>query len=640
MPHPRGKAAGRAATRITAIVRGGTARADLREARSAAVAIQARARGQAVRTMCAQRARHALVIQRVERGRIARKVVNAREGALHARAYHLIAELLAVQEGPSSAPRIAHHYLCNDFVDEVEMSNFKGAVRGVREYLQTAMVRKPPMVKEVRVPLWVVRSSIGKTGKVETTLEREVRYAQHDGDVRVEYKVRHGAQPSLDRICWRRTAQRQPALAGPDLEDVQSPRPASSHLFESFSKLDVDGSGHLSIAEIVSASNLVGLSFDRNELTRQLLMADHDRDGTFELHELRAILKKDRALERSGIENHERPIIFDVLPLVARSFDAHQAVDNCIKAAVAREEKNARSMRRAREAAARRALQKPGMLAVKQAAKGAKWRFAAQAASARQAANFESSSRRDGRRLKAVARKAGGGAHSLDGDESSEQRIIDASTTELATLLERCEHLTANSTLVEDECLGEMQAALDLACAEWAVQRERVSPERLRQRAAQQRRQRQQRNQQSQRTPPSRRFDDDMGDGARHRSSQLLPSLAAAGSTRIVDQLHKQLGAEATLGPGEVTIPRSKSMPAVARASRSPSHRALPSNAVLSGPAYGRGLPPISSATGLHAALPAQASNALGGASSLPRVPSHAPLSQRLASYQPTGRPG
>ena len=87
------------------------------------------------------------------------------------------------------------------------------------------------------------------------------------------------------------------------------------HLRSCFAKLDGSGRGHLSIREIASATSLVGLRFNERELHQDLLTQDADGDGTFELHELDTVLRRNQRLQRSDLVSHtDQPFIFDVLP--------------------------------------------------------------------------------------------------------------------------------------------------------------------------------------------------------------------------------------------------------------------------------------------------------------------------------------
>jgi hypothetical protein len=108
-------------------------------------------------------------------------------------------------------------------------------------------------------------------------------------------------------------------------------RSSISALRDSFTALDKDHSGHLCVEEILSASNLIGLTFDKHELARDLLLADADADGAFEVHEFDKLLRQQLQMAEAGIEENDRPLVLQILPLVARSNDAHHTVHRCME---------------------------------------------------------------------------------------------------------------------------------------------------------------------------------------------------------------------------------------------------------------------------------------------------------------------
>jgi hypothetical protein len=83
---------------------------------------------------------------------------------------------------------------------------------------------------------------------------------------------------------------------------------------------------------------LVGISLSKAQVTEQLEGLKTDKDGNFELSELDSVLRRDAVLQEEGIE-YERPIILDLLPLVARTFDAHATVAAALKEARERDYK-------------------------------------------------------------------------------------------------------------------------------------------------------------------------------------------------------------------------------------------------------------------------------------------------------------
>lgn len=319
----------------------------------------------------------AVTIQSAERGRVSRAKArdNARwrkEDPQHAEALKLVTELICIDEGPKTAPKIARSLIAMDFLDEVELGipGTKHMTRGAKEYLNAATVRSYPRIEAETVPLWATRT-VQAGVHMETSVEREV-LLPGGKPARIEYIVRHGRhQRHVDnRITHRRvTAARALHVAQLDEDGVESPPKNSvNKLRESFAKLDADGSGHLSLGEIISASSLVGLRFKADELQQQLLAGDNDGDGTFELHELDAILRKDRVLESLAVERSNRPLIFDVLPIVARTFDAHSVVESCLQAAAERDRAIIADQRKMRVAASRSLTDRTDMHTVKQTA--------------------------------------------------------------------------------------------------------------------------------------------------------------------------------------------------------------------------------------------------------------------------------
>ena len=86
-------------------------------------------------------------------------------------------------------------------------------------------------------------------------------------------------------------------------------------------------------------------------MEKQLDGIHTDKKGGFELSELDFLLKRDQTMKDEGIE-YARPIIFDLLPLVAKTVDAHSTVSQCLDLARERDAKIERdhvlAMRRVR----------------------------------------------------------------------------------------------------------------------------------------------------------------------------------------------------------------------------------------------------------------------------------------------------
>jgi hypothetical protein len=372
--------------------------------------------------------------------------------------------MLAVSEGPSTAPKIAADFLSSDFHDDFDLGvpGSRFVSKGVKAYLHNAMGRQHPQVVEELVPLWATRTQLGK-GCMETSVERDVLIVG-ERVVRVEYLVRHAQQLSgQDRVCRRRTtvvgAAKQTSgrpsreAANDETRDASTKR-KGPQLRDSFAKLDADGSGHLSIAEIINAASLVGLRFDEHDLQKQLLTQDHDGDGTFELDELDSVLKKDQLLETIGLERFDRPLLFDVLPLIARTFDAHAAVETCMKSAEEREHAILLEARRGRASAARELARSSNVTAVKKAARHAALRPAQRRLRPRPLVEAE-----------------------VPAELQVARRAATQSTVELAQMVESFEEQVAlaSEAQTQDLQLDCVAAALDEACVAANSQRAKLA---------------------------------------------------------------------------------------------------------------------------------------------------------------------
>ena len=373
---------------IEAHARGAHARHGLHEAQTAAKSIEAHARGFRCRREYNKQVKCARSIQARIRGNQLRRralgFARGEEDPLHVNAVVLVRKMLEMPEDAARAPKIASNYLTTDFIDVIDLGpGSRNRTNGVKAYLQDAQGRSPLKIVDVLVYPWVTRSAVVGSS-TETTVEREVMITG-ERHLRIEYTVRHGKFVHDDRICQRRTMiideegneshafheEVGGTSAAGAAASSSSPFPGrqkKNALRDSFAKLDADGSGHLSIDEIIRAANLVNVRFDKPDLEKQLLAGDSDGDGTFELHELDSILRKDRILQNTGMERSlSRPLVFEVLPLVARSFDAHFAVEDCLAKAAEREKEIVAEQRRERARATRELTESPDIVAVKRA---------------------------------------------------------------------------------------------------------------------------------------------------------------------------------------------------------------------------------------------------------------------------------
>ena len=223
----------------------------------------------------------------------------------------------------------AAELMTTDFMDELKMHGQKTTTKGIAGYLAKAGTKQHPRITEIYMkPLVVgIQSSehahvitvmcevlLGEALNMKMTFEVLIRIA--DGQAHVSRRL-------AEDLGWEATAPTAKA-------------DAHSGLQSSFAALDVDSSGHLSIDGIVNASKLVGLRFKKEQLARELLLEEathHSSEGAFELSNFRAVVKQQRVLAEAGIEQFDRPFVFDVLPLVARTFEAHSTVEQCLREA-------------------------------------------------------------------------------------------------------------------------------------------------------------------------------------------------------------------------------------------------------------------------------------------------------------------
>lgn len=454
-----------AASRIIAAHRGREARAFFSEARGAESRIAADARGKFARTMLGDAKFSACILEAYGRGYLARKYFSAQKKvAINLQRYYrgregrkiaaekgwyrdeqrkydaalaVVQYLLSKPEGPATAPAIADKILSEDFVDTIDLGPGRRETRkGAKDFLSNAMMNpEAPQPESVLVALWATGSKYVGDHEV-TRVEREVLL--HGQHLRVEYTVRH--RVGGHRICNRRTTLVD-KLEDKSLEDddeyapnVPVVRPPT--LREGLAKLDEDGSGSLSVDEIVSATSLVGLHLEPEELQQQLAVGT----GVFRIHELDTVLNKDKRLQKIGLSPSTRPLLFEVLPLVATTYDAHKTVSACISRAKEREEELAREARELVSAALRPS--------------------AAMAEVRRAARDISSDERRRGIEL----------PKAVDQMNSAVQR----SASKLAHLIDEFELLA--SVEGASATVNTMYEALDAACIEWSQQRKKLKP--------------------------------------------------------------------------------------------------------------------------------------------------------------------
>ena len=429
-----------AACRLAAHWKGRIARKRLAKEQSAATVIEAHSRRHYKHKIFQSKMCVAITVQSMHRGNVARRIASEKawyrnEQRQNKAAFELVESMIAQHEGPTTAPLIARSFLSEDFVDVVDLPGSKATRHGTKEYLSHALASPPPPEEQVMVPLWFTSSMYSGIHEINC-LEREVLVAEQH--LRVEYRVRHLPRkvggPTEAQICRRRTS-----LAANMQDDEQEGKPIHvATLRDEFAKLDTDGSGSLSVDHIVHATALVGLRMEARELRQQLAVGK----DAFELSELDAVLKEDRRLEKIGVQRSNRPLLFDVLPLVASTFKMHKTVAQCIDSAVEREASLAREqeVREVRAAETRQFKASMNMAEVRHA-------------------------------VQTLGPVANDGEPATAGNVRS---ATDRSTEELANLVDEIELLASIEGMSQN--VMNLYEGLDLACAECIQQRKKLRP--------------------------------------------------------------------------------------------------------------------------------------------------------------------
>ena len=298
------------------------------ERHDSATLIQSHVRGKRARKGFDKSRNAARRIQRVHRSNKDKRDRANRVLPEEATAIELVERFLKMEgDFDQRIQAAAAEFMTPDFVDELKMHGQKTTTKGIAGYLAKAGTKQHPRITEIFMkPLVVgIQSSehahvvtvmcevlLGEALNMKMTFEVLIRIA--DGQAHVSRRL-------AEDLGWDATMSTAKA-------------DAHSGLHSSFAALD--SSGHLSIDGIVNASKLVGLRFKKEQLARELLLEEamhHSSEGAFELSEFRAVVKQQRVLAEAGIEPFDRPFVFDVLPLVARTFEAHSTVEQCLREA-------------------------------------------------------------------------------------------------------------------------------------------------------------------------------------------------------------------------------------------------------------------------------------------------------------------
>ena len=244
----------------------------------------------------------------------------------HLAALRLVNSLLAgrlrdVVENPTQ-------YFTFGFVDEVRLPG-KGnhyTTSGIAEFgLRLRKFGLPPPATCVYVPPRVTRATEPNpaSGLPTHTVVIEYQACAELTDVRVEHTVQVpvGGSEGASRIARRLTVPLEPLSGGasPVPSEWMSPSPSPAMASHS----------DLSIGQIASAYELIGVHVSRCDLKTKL---GAQESGGVSLHEMNATVRRQDALESAGVDQStNRNPLFDLFPLMSRSFDAHHTVECALR---------------------------------------------------------------------------------------------------------------------------------------------------------------------------------------------------------------------------------------------------------------------------------------------------------------------
>lgn len=314
-----------------------------KRARSATI-VQARARCLLCRRDFQRQRDAAVVIQlalRKKRMRLAwaeAAVALADDDPDHVAAVQFVTFFLAMKESPLTAKALAANYFTPGFVDERHLPEGLAITKGTPQYLSgirlipprqdTTLVYVPP-----RVALFQDTKAREKSASILVEYEACLGGSS---DVRFEFTlVNYKGETRMSK-------RRMVVLEPPDVEMSTGKHdtvasPLEDKLRTSFTTLDVDCSGSLSLREVATATELVGLHFSKQDLAQQLRLDPETvtDESLLDLQAFNRAVRKDRALEvEAGLQPSDiahRPLLLDVLPLVSRSLAAHQVVEGCLR---------------------------------------------------------------------------------------------------------------------------------------------------------------------------------------------------------------------------------------------------------------------------------------------------------------------
>ena len=289
----------------------------------ALVRIQTSARGRLARKAYKKKKAAAVTIQRADRRRALKHDDANKVGTLNV---IVIKNLIRKLESGNQTQ--FRNHLADDFDYERQMGGHAVRSRSLVEFLNSPFGKRPlPKPSKVYTPLQPLGNEM---------VIREVRYALTD--VKEAFTIRRFSSGRPPLVCRHSTIQLdEPPEPPPDAEAgaaghqrlseaARQDLTSLASLRRSFSVLDVDGSGHLSLDELRRAMRTCGLTMSERELKEQLHGLPIDASGGFELTSLDTVLRQDAVLVASGID-YARPVIFEMLIAIALIAIALIAID-------------------------------------------------------------------------------------------------------------------------------------------------------------------------------------------------------------------------------------------------------------------------------------------------------------------------
>ena len=254
-----------AAHSISRFARGYNARAHYKRVRRMAIRLQAKARTMKERKAFKVKKLSAVTIQRHHHKRVARDP-RTRNHADVRLVYQLIQ---ALQDGNMSVFRTC---VTDDFVFDRAVRGHQLLLNSLAEFLRSPLSRrKQPRPSKVFADLHVIPTGIDN--KHTSVVVREVKLATIE--VHEHFTVTRTGRSKRPCVeCHRVTLRDDKGGGSQHLLPRRREPLQCAQLRESFSFLDVDQSGSLSVDEVVAATRLIGLPFNKHDV-RDRATQDH-----------------------------------------------------------------------------------------------------------------------------------------------------------------------------------------------------------------------------------------------------------------------------------------------------------------------------------------------------------------------------